>query len=107
MDKLIVSTSPHIRHKRSCASIMGDVIIALIPAAIASVIFFGFYAAIMIAICVGCAVASEFIFNLICKKKQTVGTARGIFSHKAQKITQRQAKNRRAGCKRSFIPIWQ
>ena len=78
MDKLIVSTSPHIRSKRSTASIMGDVIIALIPAAIASVVFFGFYAAIMIAVCVGCAVASEFVFNLICKKKQTVGDLSAI-----------------------------
>ena len=78
MDKLIVSTSPHIRSKRSTASIMGDVIIALIPAAVASVVFFGFYAAIMIAICVGCAIASEFVFNLICKKKQTVGDLSAI-----------------------------
>lgn len=73
MNKLIVSTSPHMRHKGSTASIMGDVIIALIPASVAAVVFFGFYAAIMIAVCVGCAVASEILFNLICKKKQTVG----------------------------------
>ena len=73
MEKLIVSTSPHLRHRGSVTSIMGDVIIALIPASVAAVVFFGFYAAIMIAVCVGCAVASEFLFNLICKKKQTVG----------------------------------
>ena len=73
MNKLIVSTSPHMRHKATTTSIMGDVIIALMPATVAAVVFFGFYAAIMIAVCVGCAVASEFIFNLICKKKQTVG----------------------------------
>lgn len=73
MEKLIVSTSPHMRHKGSTTSIMGDVIIALLPATVAAVIFFGFYAAIMISVCVGCAVASEFLFNLICKKKQTVG----------------------------------
>ena len=78
MDKLIVSTSPHIRHKATTASIMGDVIIALLPAAIASVVFFGFKAAIMIAVCVGCAVISEFLFNLVCKKKQTVGDLSAI-----------------------------
>lgn len=78
MDKLIVSTSPHIRHKATTASIMGDVIIALLPAAIASVVFFGFKAALMIAVCVGCAVISEFLFNLVCKKKQTVGDLSAI-----------------------------
>lgn len=78
MDKLIVSTSPHIRHKATTASIMRDVIIALLPASVAAVIFFGFKALLMIAVCVGCAVASEFLFNLICKKKQTVGDLSAI-----------------------------
>ena len=78
MDKLIVSTSPHLRRKRDTSSIMGDVLIALIPAAVAACIFFGFKALIMIAVCVGCAVASEFLFNLICKKKQTVGDLSAI-----------------------------
>ena len=73
MDKLIVSTSPHLRRKRDTSAIMGDVLIALIPSAAAACFFFGFKALIMIAVCVGCSVASEFLFNLICKKKQTVG----------------------------------
>ena len=78
MDKLIVSTSPHLRHKATTASIMRDVIIALMPASVAAVIFFGLKAAIMIAVCVGVAVVSEFLFNLICKKKQTVGDLSAI-----------------------------
>lgn len=78
MDKLIVSTSPHIRHKATTASIMGDVIIALLPAAAAATFFFGFKALLMIAVCVGCSVVSEFLFNLICKKKQTVGDLSAI-----------------------------
>lgn len=78
MDKLIVSTSPHLRHKVTTTSIMRDVIIALMPATVAAIIFFGFKAAIMIAVCVGVAVSSEFLFNLICKKKQTVGDLSAI-----------------------------
>lgn len=78
MDKLIVSTSPHIRHKVTTSSIMRDVIIALLPASVAAVIFFGFKAALMIAVCVGTAVGAEFLFNLICKKKQTVGDLSAI-----------------------------
>ncbi len=78
MEKLIVSTSPHIHTKTTTASIMRDVIIALCPAAIASVVYFGFKALLMIAVCVGAAVASEFLFNLIVKKKQTVGDLSAI-----------------------------
>lgn len=78
MKKLIVSTSPHIRHTDTTATIMRDVIIALIPASVASVVFFGFKALLMIAVCVGAAVASEFLFNLVCKKKQTVGDLSAI-----------------------------
>ena len=71
MDKLIVSTSPHFRSKTTTSSIMRDVIIALLPAAVAGVVFFGMKALLIIAVCTGTCVASEFLFNLIAKKKQT------------------------------------
>ena len=41
-DKLIVSSSPHLRRNTSTQKIMLDVIIAMIPAAIASIVFFGY-----------------------------------------------------------------
>ena len=72
MNKLIVSTSPHLRSKTSTQSIMRDVLIALAPAAIASVVLFGIKALLIIAVCVGTCVLSEFLFNLAAKKKQTV-----------------------------------
>lgn len=65
-------------HRSSTASIMRDVIIALLPASIAAVVFFGIKALFIIAVCVGTSVASEFLFNLICKKKQTVGDLSAI-----------------------------
>lgn len=77
-DKLIVSTSPHFHGKTTTSGIMRDVIIALIPAAIASVVFFGWKAVIILSVCVGSAVLSEFLFNVICKKKQTVGDLSAI-----------------------------
>ena len=40
-NKLVVSASPHDRSPRTVRSLMLDVIIALIPALIASVIFYG------------------------------------------------------------------
>ena len=73
MDNLIVSSSPHIHSRASTSKIMRDVIIALLPAAVASIVLFGFKAALMIAVCVTSAVLSEFAFNLLAKKKQTVG----------------------------------
>lgn len=52
---------------------MLDVIIALLPAAIAGVIIFGAKALGVIAACVITAVVSEALFNVITRKKQTVG----------------------------------
>ena len=72
MDKLIVSTSPHIHTKTTTQSIMRDVLIALSPAAIASVVFFGLKALLILSVCVGTSVLSEYLFNLATKKKQTV-----------------------------------
>ena len=73
MSKLIVSTSPHIRTKTTTQSIMRDVLIALSPAAVAGIVFFGLRALLTIALCVGTAILSEYLFNLATKKKQTVG----------------------------------
>lgn len=78
MDNLIVSSSPHIHSHATTAKIMRDVIIALLPAAVAAVVLFGFKALLMICVCVTSAVLSEFFFNLITKKKQTVGDLSAI-----------------------------
>ena len=72
MKNLVVSASPHFHTKTTTQTIMRDVLIALSPAAVASVVFFGLKALLIIAVCVGSCVLSEFIFNLILKKKQTV-----------------------------------
>ena len=70
---LILSSSPHIHTRDSSRRIMLDVIIALLPAAIAGVVIFGAKALGVIAACVITAVVSEALFNLIVHKKQTVG----------------------------------
>ena len=73
MSKLIVSTSPHIRTNTTTQSIMRDVLIALAPATVVGIILFGLKALLTVAVCVSTAVVSEFLFNLLVKKKQTVG----------------------------------
>ena len=71
--RLHVSASPHIHSARTTQSVMLDVVIALLPAAIAGVILFGLSALAVIVCCVVVSVLSEFVFNRILKKEQTVG----------------------------------
>lgn len=73
MEKLIVSSSPHIRSKLTTNAIMRDVLIALLPATAAGVYYFGLRALLTIIVCVATSVVSELLFNLICKKPQTIG----------------------------------
>lgn len=72
MEKLIVSTSPHVHTRTTTGGIMRDVLIALSPAVIASGILFGLKAILIVAVCAVSAILSEYIFNLITKKRQTV-----------------------------------
>ena len=69
---LNVSSSPHIRHIDTTAGIMLDVIIALIPACVWGCMLFGINAALVLLICVAVAVLSEFLWNKILKKENTV-----------------------------------
>ncbi|MEL7609334.1 MAG: RnfABCDGE type electron transport complex subunit D [Bacillota bacterium] len=72
MNKLIVSVSPHIWYKRTTTSIMLDVIIALTPALIASVLIFGVRAALVTAVCVGVCVLSEWLYEKAVKRPSTI-----------------------------------
>ena len=73
MNKLIVSSSPHIHTGESTRRIMLDVLIALLPAAVAGAVIFGWRALLVLFATTASAVLSEYLFNLIIKKKQTVG----------------------------------
>ncbi len=70
---LKLSSSPHIHSGRSTAAIMRDVVLALLPAAMAGTVIFGLRALAVIAACCIGSVGFEFLFNVICKKEQTVG----------------------------------
>lgn len=73
MSTLKISAAPHINSGASTSAIMRDVTIALLPATIAAIVLFGLSALWIILVCVGTAVLSEFLFNLICNRKQTIG----------------------------------
>lgn len=69
---LLVSPAPHVRAKTDTQSIMLDVIIAMLPALVASVIIFGWRALLVVAVCVLSSVAFEFLFQKLCRRASTV-----------------------------------
>ena len=73
MSQLHVSAAPHIHSGNTTSKVMRDVIIAMLPAAIASVVLFGMKSLVLIAACVIGCVASEWIFNKAVGKKCTCG----------------------------------
>ena len=73
MAKLTVSAAPHIHSGASTNRIMLDVLIALLPATAAAVVIFGIKSLIVIAACVLTAVVGEALFNIVTKRKQTIG----------------------------------
>jgi len=71
--KLVVSSSPHLRNESvSTRRLMLDVIIAMLPTAVASVIFFGGDALRLILVAVITAVAAEYFYQKLTKQKTTV-----------------------------------
>ena len=73
MSKYIVSSSPHLRDNVSTRSIMQDVCIALAPACVAGVLFFGYRAAVILALSVAAAVLSEWFYCKAAHIKNTTG----------------------------------
>ena len=67
-----VSSSPHVRSKDTTERIMLYVIIALLPTTLFGIYNFGYRALILILVTIASCVSSEWIFNKIVHKKQTI-----------------------------------
>ena len=72
-NKMYVSSSPHFRSNQSTAKIMLDVIIALVPASIASVVIFGAKSLMLIGVCIASCVLCEYICRKVMKRDTTIG----------------------------------
>lgn len=72
MNKLFIEPSPHIRSSITTQKVMLNVLIALLPSVIAGTIIFGLRALLLVVICAAASVLSEYIFNKIVKKEQTI-----------------------------------
>lgn len=71
-DMYNVSSSPHVRSKDTTSRIMLYVIIALLPASLFGIYNFGFHALLLIVLTILSCVVSEWAFNKITKRKQTI-----------------------------------
>ncbi len=78
MKKLTVSASPHVRSKDTVPGVMLDVIIALVPSLIASVVVFGFRSLLVTAVCVAACVIFEYVARRIMKRDTTIGDLSAI-----------------------------
>ncbi len=70
--KLIVSSSPHITSADTTRKIMQKVVIAAIPAMIASTAFFGIGSLVRVAVSVLACVAFEYLYETLMKKPITI-----------------------------------
>ena len=72
MTAMTTTVSPHIRSERTTQRVMLDVIIALCPALIASVVIYGFRALLLTCVSVAACVLLEFVWEKAMKKPVTV-----------------------------------
>ena len=73
MDKLLVSPSPHLHTKTSTKSLMRDVVIALMPAVIVSVLFYGWSALLVLSVSIAsCLLVELFITKFMLKRPGTI-----------------------------------
>lgn len=80
MSKLKVSVSPHLHQGRTSRGIMLDVIIALIPAIIASEIIFGPRALLVIAVTIAACVISEAVTCKILKRPSPINDLTAVIT---------------------------
>ena len=71
--KLIVTASPHVHAPESTRTLMGNVVISLLPCVVASTIIFGFRALLLTAVTVAACIGFEYGYCKLLKKKNPVG----------------------------------
>ncbi len=71
-DNLTVSSSPHLVTKHDTAWTMKNVILALVPATIMSIVFFGIRALLLTVVCVAVSAFFEWAYEKLMKKPITV-----------------------------------
>ena len=73
---LTISCSPHVHAPDDTKSIMLDVVIALVPAMIGAVYFFGLRSLVVMAVSVAACVVFEWLYRKLLKKMRGVSGVR-------------------------------
>ncbi len=70
---LTLSSSPHVRSSVTVRSIMAEVLLALLPAALVAIYVFGLSALVVMAVTTGTCCLAEWAWNRLTSSRQTVG----------------------------------
>lgn len=70
---LYISTAPHVRSSQNTRSLMGDVLIALLPTTIAGIYYFGLNAALVCIIATASAILFEYLWQKLTHKTVRIG----------------------------------
>ena len=74
MNRLLVSPAPHLHTKTSTMSLMRDVVIALLPTVIVSILFYGWREIMILAVSViSCVLLEYLITRFLLKRPNTIG----------------------------------
>ena len=77
--KLVISPAPHVHGKNDTRRMMGDVLLALLPALAVSVVAYGLQAFVVVAFAVACCVLTEwFIQRFLLRGENTLGNLSAI-----------------------------
>jgi electron transport complex protein RnfD len=76
----VISSSPHIESEETIPKIMWGVVIALIPAVLSAVFFFGYRAILLLVTCVVSCVVTEYVFQKARKKEVTIKDGSAIIT---------------------------
>ncbi len=68
-----VASSPHVHSGENTTVIMQDVLIALVPAALMAIVYFGWRTVLLLGVCVSTCVLSEYVCRRVMKRPQTIG----------------------------------
>jgi len=79
-ENLVISISPHQKEKADTASVMRGVILALIPAVIASIYYFKLRAFLLIIVCIFGTVITEAVFQKLRKKQITISDGSALLT---------------------------
>lgn len=72
-DRLLVTASPHIRDNTTTRSLMGAVVVSLLPSVLAAALNFGVMALVQVVVTTFACVAFEYLYEILLHKPNTVG----------------------------------